>query len=72
MYSRKLHIPMVLVRIGTSSNSVETFRQEQTRESQYMVEGKQVYSKDKRHVTLGRGKRAYATLLALLCSALHQ
>ena len=27
MYSRKLHIPIVLVRIDTSSNSVETFRQ---------------------------------------------
>ena len=26
MYSRKLHIPVVLVRIGTSSNSVETFQ----------------------------------------------
>ena len=26
MYSRKLHIPVVLVRMGTSSNSVETFQ----------------------------------------------
>lgn len=42
---------------------------EQTRESQYMVEGRQVYGKGKRHVILGRGKRAYPTLPYLLCSA---
>ena len=27
MYSRKLHIPVVLVRISTSVNSVEMFQQ---------------------------------------------
>ena len=31
MYSRKLHIPVVLVRISTSANSVEMFQQSQPR-----------------------------------------
>ena len=35
-----------------------------------MVEGRQVYGKGKRHVILGRGKRAYPTLPYPTCSAL--